>query len=159
MAWTSSTPTTGPRLTGDRCLLAAGVTLYQPELMSAPPDVRVASLARLVRPTDGGPRRLGAHLEGPFLAPGRLGTHDPRNRRDPDVALLERLLVAGPVGEVTLAPELPGALELVALLVERDVVVSVGHTDATAAQARAAFAAGARSAAHLCNAMRPPAPP
>lgn len=145
----------GARLTGDRCLLAAGVTSYQPAFMSAPPDVLVASLARLVRPTDGGPRMLGAHLEGPFLAPGRLGTHDPRNRRDPDVALLERLLVAGPVGEVTLAPELPGALELVALLVERDVVVSVGHTDATAAQARAAFAAGARSATHLCNAMRP----
>jgi N-acetylglucosamine-6-phosphate deacetylase len=97
---------------------------------------------------------LGAHLEGPFLAPGRLGTHDPRHRRDPDVALLERLLAAGPVAEVTLAPELPGALELVAVLVARDVVVSVGHTDATAAQARAAFAAGARGVTHLCNAMR-----
>ena len=144
----------GSRRTGDRCLLAGGVTAHQPALMTAPPDVLAAALARLAHATDGGPRMLGAHLEGPFLAPGRLGTHDPRHRRDPDVALLERLLAAGPVGEVTLAPELPGALELVAVLVARDVVVSVGHTDATAAQARAAFAAGARSATHLCNAMR-----
>lgn len=145
----------GCRVTADRCLLAGGVTAYQPALMSAPPDVLAAALARLAHATDGGPRMLGAHLEGPFLAPGRLGTHDPRHRRDPDVALLDRLLAAGPVAEVTLAPELPGALELVAVLVARDVVVSVGHTDATAAQARAAFAAGARSATHLGNAMRP----
>jgi N-acetylglucosamine-6-phosphate deacetylase len=59
------------------------------------------------------------------------------------------------VGTVTLAPELPGALELVSLLTGRGVTVSIGHTDATAAQARAAFAAGARGVTHLCNAMRP----
>ena len=66
-------------------------------------------------PADGvGPRVLGAHLEGPFLSPERLGVHAPRRgRRDPDLALLRRLLDAGPVSQMTLAPELPGALELV----------------------------------------------
>lgn len=137
-----------------RRLLAAGVTSHRPAFVSAPTGVLLDALARLAEPVEG-PRMLGAHLEGPFLAPDHLGTHDPRHRCDPDVELAGRLLAAGPVGEVTLAPELPGALDLVALLVERGVIVSVGHTDADATQARAAFATGARSVTHLCNAMRP----
>ena len=60
------------------------------------------------RSTATGPRILGVHLEGPFLAPSRLGTHPAASRRDPDRALLERLLAAGPVRLMTLAPELPG---------------------------------------------------
>ena len=61
-------------------------------------------------PRDGfGPRLIGAHLEGPFLAPARAGAHDPAALRAPDAALLARLLDAGPVSQVTLAPELPGA--------------------------------------------------
>ncbi|HEX6255586.1 MAG TPA: N-acetylglucosamine-6-phosphate deacetylase [Euzebyales bacterium] len=140
---------------GRRYLLAAGVTAFRPALMTAPPGMMIAALGRLASLRGESPRMLGAHLEGPFLAPNRLGAHDPRHRRDPDIALLERLLAAGPVGEVTLAPELPGALDLVELLTGRGVTVSVGHTDATAAQARAAFDAGARSVTHLCNAMRP----
>ena len=102
-----------------------------------------------------GPRILGAHLEGPFLSARRLGTHPPAARRDPDAPLLERLLAAGPVRLVTIAPELPGALELVDLLVERGVVVSCGHSDATAAEAGAAFDHGIRTVTHLFNAMRP----
>jgi N-acetylglucosamine-6-phosphate deacetylase len=76
-------------------------------------------------------------------------------RRDPDVALLERLLDAGPVRIMTLAPELPGALELIDVLHDRRVVASCGHSDATAEQANAAFDRGARTVTHLFNAMRP----
>ena len=95
------------------------------------------------------------HLEGPFLSPNRLGTHEAASRRDPDLALLERLLDSGPVRLMTLAPELPGATELIDRLLERGVAVSLGHTDATAEQANAAFDRGARSVTHLYNAMRP----
>jgi N-acetylglucosamine-6-phosphate deacetylase len=98
---------------------------------------------------------LGVHLEGPFLSPVRLGTHPPEHRRDPDEALLHRWLAAGPVAAVTLAPELPGALDLVRELAGRGVLVSVGHSDATAEQAHAGFDAGARTVTHLFNAMSP----
>jgi N-acetylglucosamine-6-phosphate deacetylase len=70
--------------------------------------------------------------------------------------LLERLLAAGPVRQMTLAPELPGALELVTRLRAADITVSLGHTDATAAEAHAGFDAGAATVTHLFNAMRPP---
>ena len=73
----------------------------------------------------------------------------------PTRALLERLLAAGPVRLMTLAPELPGALELIDLLHERGVVVSLGHTDATAVEAHAAFERGVRAVTHVFNAMRP----
>lgn len=139
-----------------QALLATGVTAYHAAFVSAQPHVLDAALRELgALPAGDGPRTLGAHLEGPFLAPERLGTHNPEHRRDPDAALLTRLLAAGPVAEMTLAPELPGAVALIRLLTSRGVIASVGHTNATAAQARAAFAAGARSVTHLFNAMRP----
>lgn len=139
-----------------RQLLSTGVTAYQAALMCAPTRALERALGILGALQAGdGPRVLGAHLEGPFLAPERLGTHNPEHRRDPDTALLARLIDAGPVAEVTLAPELPGALDLIALLTSRGIVAAVGHTDATAAQARAAFAAGAAGVTHLFNAMRP----
>jgi N-acetylglucosamine-6-phosphate deacetylase len=141
-------------LRAGEALLATGVTAYLPTFISAPEERLVAALAEV--PHDGrGPRILGAHLEGPFLAARRLGTHPPAARRDPDPALLERLLRAGPVRLMTLAPELPGALDLVALLHEHDVTVSCGHSDATAEQANAAFDLGVRTVTHLFNAMRP----
>src|SRR6266550_1900004 len=65
------------------------------------------------------------------------------------------LLAGGPVRLMTLAPELPGADALIDRLLERGVAVSLGHTDADAAQANAAFDRGARSVTHLFNAMRP----
>jgi N-acetylglucosamine-6-phosphate deacetylase len=73
----------------------------------------------------------------------------------PDLAVADRLLAGGGVRLITLAPELPGGLELVRAAVAADVVVSMGHTDATYAQAAAAVAAGARAATHTFNAMRP----
>ncbi|MBV9425205.1 MAG: N-acetylglucosamine-6-phosphate deacetylase [Solirubrobacterales bacterium] len=100
---------------------------------------------------------LGAHLEGPFLSPGRAGALDPKAFLEPDPAVLARLLTAGAgsIRVMTIAPELPGAPELIDSLVSRGVVTSLGHTDATYAQARAAVRRGARGATHLFNAMRP----
>ena len=140
-----------------RALLATGVTAYQPTLITSAEATLVAALGTVgaVRERAGpGPRILGAHVEGPFLAPNRTGTHPVEHRRDPDPALLGRLLDAGPVGYWTLAPELPGADTLVDRLLERGVVVSAGHSDATAAQANAAFDRGIRTVTHLFNAMR-----
>ena len=85
------------------------------------------------------PALIGADLEGPFLSPVRLGAHDADSLRAPDLALLRRLLEAGPVSQMTLAPEEPGALELVDELVARRVTVSCGHSDAVAVQANVAF--------------------
>src|SRR6476619_292406 len=135
-------------------LLECGVTAYLPTLITSPEDQVLAAMREV--PVNGArPRILGMHLEGPFLSPTRLGTHQASARRDPDLALLERLLDAGPVRLMTLAPELPGAEDLIDRLLERGVAVSIGHTDATAAQANAAFNRGARSVTHLFNAMRP----
>jgi N-acetylglucosamine-6-phosphate deacetylase len=130
-------------------LLATGVTSYLPTLVTAPEEELLAALREVPR------AGLGAHLEGPFLSPNRLGAHSPSARRDPDVALLERLLATGPVRLVTLAPELPGAYDLIDVLIGRGIAVSCGHSDATAQQAHAAFDRGARTVTHLFNAMRP----
>ncbi len=135
-------------------LLETGVTSYLPTLITSGEDDLVRAL-RAIPARGDGPRILGAHLEGPFLSPARLGTHSLAGRRDPDEALLGRLLDAGPVRLVTLAPELPGALELVDALLLRGITVSLGHSDATAAEAAAAFERGVRTVTHVFNAMRP----
>jgi N-acetylglucosamine-6-phosphate deacetylase len=135
-------------------LLATGVTAFVPTLISAPEADTLQALRGIPRAPIG-PRLLGAHLEGPFLSPRRPGTHDPAHLRAPDAALLGRLLDAGRVALVTLAPELPGALDLVDALLARGVAVSAGHSDATAEEARAAFDRGVRTVTHLFNAMPP----
>lgn len=143
----------GYRRAGE-ALLETGVTAYLPTLITTPERQLRAAMAEV--PTGASrPRILGVHLEGPFLSQNRLGTHEASARRDPDLPLLDRLLAAGPVRLMTLAPELPGADALIDRLLERGVAVSLGHTDATAAQANAAFDRGARSVTHLFNAMRP----
>lgn len=143
----------GYRRAGE-ALLETGVTAFLPTLITTPEAQLVAAMAEVPRGASR-PRVLGMHLEGPFLSPNRLGTHEASARRDPDPALLDRLLAAGPVRLMTLAPELAGADILIERLIERGVAVSLGHTDATAAQAHAAFDLGARSVTHLFNAMRP----
>ncbi len=137
-------------------LLRTGVTAFQPTLITSPVGdlERALRVVRDVVATDIGPRVLGAHLEGPFLSPVRAGTHPVEHLRDPDAALLARLLGCGPVTQVTLAPERPGALEMIKQLVGDGVVVACGHTDADAQQAHAAFDAGASTVTHLFNAMR-----
>lgn len=143
----------GYRRAGE-ALLETGVTAYLPTFITAPPEDLVAALRELPTEWDGA-RPLGAHLEGPFLSPARLGVHPADARRDPDDALLERLLDAGPVRLVTLAPELPGAHDLIAILQGRGITVSLGHSDATAEEANAAFDLGVHTVTHLFNAMRP----
>jgi N-acetylglucosamine-6-phosphate deacetylase len=135
-------------------LLEGGVTAYQPTFITAPESVLLDSLRAM--PANGAsPQIIGAHVEGPFLSPERMGTHPRIHRLDPDLELLDRLLDAGRVTEFTLAPELPGADALVRRLLERGVVVSAGHTNATAEQAHAAFDLGVTTVSHLFNAMRP----
>lgn len=139
-------------------LLATGVTAYQPTLITAPVASLMSGLAVLKEVFAAGirgPRIIGAHLEGPFLAPARAGTHPPEHLLSPDLDVLEELLGSGPVSYVTLAPELPGALQLIEALVSRGVTVSAGHSDADAETANAAFDAGVRAVTHLFNAMRP----
>src|SRR5580765_8246848 len=143
----------GYRIAG-KALLETGVTAYLPTLITSPEEMLLAALAE-VPAVEAHPRILGAHLEGPFLSPRRLGTHVGSARRDPDLALLERLLDGGPVRLMTLAPELPGASGLIVRLLDRGVTVSLGHSDATAEQAEAAFDLGVRTVTHLFNAMRP----
>jgi N-acetylglucosamine-6-phosphate deacetylase len=143
----------GYRRAGE-ALLETGVTAYLPTFITAPEDNLVAALRELPTESDGA-RALGAHLEGPFLSPTRLGAHPAAARRDPDPNLLERLLNAGPVRLVTLAPELPGAHGLIRTLLGRGVTVSFGHSDATAEEASAGFDLGVSTVTHLFNAMRP----
>jgi N-acetylglucosamine-6-phosphate deacetylase len=143
----------GYRRAGE-ALLETGVTAYLPTFITTPEDQLLAAIAEIPRGGKG-PRVLGVHLEGPFLASGRLGTHPPLARRDPDPTLLERLLASGRIRLMTLAPELEGADELIELLLRRGVTVSCGHTDATAAEANAAFDRGVKTVTHLFNAMRP----
>jgi N-acetylglucosamine-6-phosphate deacetylase len=141
-------------LRAGEALLETGVTAFQPTFITAPEDDLIAALREVPREPVG-PRVLGAHLEGPFVSRERLGIHPESARRAPDAALLLRLLTAGPVGQMTLAPELDGALELVDMLLQRGVVVSAGHSDATAAEAARAFDAGVATVTHVFNAMRP----
>jgi N-acetylglucosamine-6-phosphate deacetylase len=138
-------------------LVATGVTAYQPTLITLPEAAYLEALARAAEAGDdpGSPRITGIHLEGPFLSPDRSGAHDPDNTRDPDRELMDRLLESGRVRFVTLAPERPGALDLIEHLTAQGIVVACGHTDATAAVANAAFDRGATAVTHLYGAQRP----
>lgn len=136
------------RRRGTTTCLASLVTAPIPELAA-----QVAALAGLVESQV----VAGVHLEGPFLATARCGAHDPALLRAPDAASVATLLDAGAgaVAMVTLAPELPGALEAIARIVDAGAVAAIGHTDASYEQARAGLAAGATVGTHLFNAMRP----
>jgi N-acetylglucosamine-6-phosphate deacetylase len=97
----------------------------------------------------------GVHLEGPFLATKRCGAQNPAHLLAPDATVARKLIEAGDgwVKTITVAPELPDALPLVAELVSAGLTVAIGHSDATYDQARAGFDAGATLATHLFNAM------
>ncbi len=97
------------------------------------------------------------HLEGPFLSPARRGVHPTANLLEPTRQRLEQLWQRseGLVRMITVAPELPGAGEFIATAAAHDICVSLGHSDATAAQTHAGIAAGARHVTHTFNAMRP----
>lgn len=97
----------------------------------------------------------GIHLEGPWISPHRKGAHLPANLRDPSVAEFEDLLELGRgfLRMVTIAPELPNALDVIRACSNAGVVAAVGHTDATLEQTVAAIEAGATAATHLFNTM------
>jgi N-acetylglucosamine-6-phosphate deacetylase len=142
---------------GTTAMLATTVAAPPAELERALGAVdRCAEPASRGAPT-GGAAILGAHLEGPFLSPARPGAMDPSMFLSPRAGAAERLLASGGTSMrmMTLAPELPGALELIGALADAGAIASIGHSDATYAQARAAVDAGARAATHLFNAMRP----
>jgi N-acetylglucosamine-6-phosphate deacetylase len=117
----------------------------------------LVAVAKAMRRAMNGARVLGSHLEGPFISSTRRGAHAERYLRQPDTSALQRLLGAsdGTLRVITLAPELDGAPDLIRAAREADVVVSIGHSDATLAQASAGVEAGATMATHLFNGMRP----
>jgi N-acetylglucosamine-6-phosphate deacetylase len=145
-------------------LAARGVTGIEPTVITAPLPDTVAALERVGRARDAFvdepvTRILGAHLEGPFLSPARKGAHRAECMLTPERShldtLLERPAAREALRTVTLAPELPGALEAIRRLTGEGHVVAVGHSDATAAQVHAAGDAGATMTTHVFNAQRP----
>jgi len=141
-----------------------GVTAWLPTVVTAPAATRVRALAAVRSGPGSDPAGtvpvalpLGLHLEGPFLAPERRGAHPAEHLRAPDAALVadEGWTRDAGVALVTLAPELPGALDMVQALAAAGVVVSAGHSSASADQATAAIDAGLTAVTHLFNAMGP----
>jgi N-acetylglucosamine-6-phosphate deacetylase len=133
-----------------------GTTTMLASLVTAPLADLEARAAVLAALADDG-LIAGLHLEGPFLSPARRGAQDPRHMLAPDVAVFERLLAAarGHLKVITLAPELPGADQVIEAATRAGVTTAVGHTDATAGVTLAAIDAGATHATHLFNGMRP----
>lgn len=135
--------------------LAHGTTTLLASLVSSPYELmREATKAFAPLVADG--VLAGIHYEGPYLSRARCGAQNPAFLRDPSLDELVDLLDlgSGAVRMVTLAPELPGALAAIELLVSRGVVAAIGHTDATYEQTSAAIIAGATVATHLFNGMR-----
>ncbi|MGH2382067.1 MAG: N-acetylglucosamine-6-phosphate deacetylase [Candidatus Limnocylindria bacterium] len=138
-----------------------GTTRSLASIITAPLHEMLGALAAVRSVVEDGPTPeahvVGSHLEGPFLSPLRAGAHDPRHLVAPDPIIFDRLLEAagGTLRVITLAPELPGGLDLVRRAVAAGVVVAIGHSDATHADAVAAFEAGASLVTHLFNGMRP----
>ena len=145
-----------------RFLASRGTGSFLATTVTAPLEMTLRSLASLAKliaqpPAAGSARPLGIHLEGPFLSHSKRGVQPAEHLLKPDVATFDKMFDAaeGHVRLMTLAPELPGATELAAHAVKRGVRVSMGHSNATASETRAAIAAGATSATHTFNAMRP----
>jgi len=143
-----------------------GVTSYCPTTVTAAMDVTLGSLGKLGRfiermashgpANNGRARPLGVHLEGPFLSDARRGVHPPNHLQAPSIDLFHQMWTAaiGRVCVLTIAPELPGALELIHEAKRRGVVVSLGHSNADLCEAQRGISAGARHATHTFNAMR-----
>ena len=151
----------------ERLLASHGVSTYFPTTVTAPLDATLSALARLAdaieaaergpQPAEPRARPVGIHLEGPFISRCRRGVHPPEDLLAPSLAAFERFQQAarGHIRVMTIAPELPGAIEVIAAAARDGVCVSLGHSDADLTAARAGVAAGARHATHTFNAMRP----
>ena len=129
-------------------LLATTVTAPLEDIESALCSIR----AVMQNPGPGEARILGVHLEGPFINPNRLDAQPPY-AIEPDLELMRYWMTLAPIKEVTLAPELPGAQELIRFLVAQGVRIQMGHTAATYPEAKAGFEAGAQGFTHFYNAM------
>ncbi len=139
-----------------RFVATRGVTSFLATTMTAPPDATLAAVRNIaaVDPnTLPGARLLGVHLEGPFLSPEFPGAQPREYVRDPDLREFEELVNAGPVRQITLAPERPAADRLIDEAIRRGIRVVLGHTAATYEQAIAAIDRGADQATHTFNAM------
>ncbi len=151
----------------ERLLASHGVSSYFPTTVTAPLDKTFSALSSLADaieaseaetvPREPRARPLGIHLEGPFISHCRRGVHPPEDLLAPSLAAFERFWEAarGHIRVLTIAPELPGAIEVITEAAKRGVCVSLGHSDAELGAARAGVAAGARHATHTFNAMRP----
>lgn len=135
-----------------QALPRTGVTAFLPTLISAPVEVGTDFVAAVAGAASPGARVLGAHLEGPFLNPAFRGAHERAVLTDPSPDRVAVVAAARP-RLTTIAPELPGALEAIALLHAAGIVVSAGHTGADFEQGRKGIAAGVRFGTHLYNAM------
>jgi N-acetylglucosamine-6-phosphate deacetylase len=141
--------------TADRALLATGVTSYQPTVITMPWDRYPGCLAAATAArAELGTGVIGVHAEGPFLSPRAPGVHDPGAMLEPTSDRIAQLLSSGIVSQVTIAPELAGALQAIRTLVAAGVTVALGHSDAGADLTREAIDAGASAITHLFNAMR-----
>jgi N-acetylglucosamine-6-phosphate deacetylase len=143
-------------------LASRGVGSFLATTVTAPLDATLRAVEGLAKvmarpPATGHARPLGIHLEGPFLSHAKRGVQPTEHLLPPDIATFDKLFDAaeGRIRLITLAPELPGAVELTAHATKRGVRVSLGHSNATAAQTCGAIDAGAVSATHTFNAMRP----
>jgi N-acetylglucosamine-6-phosphate deacetylase len=143
-----------------RWLLSLGVTSYLPTLISLPRNLMLRAIGNLVEAAKlrGGAQILGIHLEGPFLSPGKNGAHKTKNLRLPSLAEFREYHKAacGLLRMMTLAPELPGAMAVIKEGSRRGVIMSAGHSEATAAEvSRAVLQGGLRHVTHVFNAMAP----
>lgn len=136
-------------------LAATGVTSFQPTFITLPWDRYSAALARATEALSVTPGMMGVHLEGPFLSGHKHGAHDPGNIVAPDPERVSALAAHPTVNWVTVAPEVPGGLEAIRVFTQAGKRVAIGHSDATAEVARAAFDAGATAVTHLFNAQSP----
>jgi N-acetylglucosamine-6-phosphate deacetylase len=134
-----------------------GVTSFMPTVISSSATDIARAIQVMGRWTHGpdAARSLGLHLEGPFLNPQRAGAHPKHQLREPSVAEVQSWTSDAGVGMVTIAPELPHALEVIELLAANGVTVCAGHTAADASAMSAGIDAGVRGVTHLFNAMGP----
>ncbi|MBP5802521.1 N-acetylglucosamine-6-phosphate deacetylase [Microbacterium maritypicum] len=141
--------------TGREMHRAHGTTRAVISLVTAPLASLARSVALIADLTETDADILGSHLEGPFLDPGHHGAHEPSLLRHPTSADVALLLDAGrgTVRQITIAPELPGGLDAIRQIVAAGSAAAVGHTDADATMAVAAFEAGASILTHAFNAM------
>ncbi|MBU2663193.1 N-acetylglucosamine-6-phosphate deacetylase [Actinoplanes bogorensis] len=135
--------------------LAHGTTTMLASLVSSPFEL-MRDATEAYRPLIEAGLIAGVHYEGPFLSHVRCGAQNPEFLRDPSIKELTELIEIGGVRLVTIAPELPGALEAITFLRERNVAAAVGHTDATYEETLLGVKAGASVGTHLFNGMRPP---